>query len=250
MWRSGPDTPDHHSVPRTTVRLIGSRSTSLKLEITSCVLCKSGIDIPRPILAYRVHTKGSTTLRLHPPVNCSAPPATMAEKEDEALQEVLTHSAFPSTRVSFQLKINTSQRLKSALWFSIGKIVDEETLKLGMNATPQFIGALTEMVWTQIGTFLPFQIMGLRVVELMPALCCREYESRSGTVLQVSWPDQMKGRVGIKGLITCGYRHGGRQTISVDDVMLLSRRNEGLETVLRGFLDELKGPGKQKATRR
>lgn len=44
-----------------------------------------------------------------------------------------------------------SQRLKSALWFSIGKIVDEETIKLGVNATPQFIGALTEMVWAQIG---------------------------------------------------------------------------------------------------
>ena len=43
------------------------------------------------------------------------------------------------------------QRLKSALWLSIGKIVDEETIKLGVNATPQFIGALTEMVWAQIG---------------------------------------------------------------------------------------------------
>ena len=43
------------------------------------------------------------------------------------------------------------QRLKAALWFSIGKIVDEETLKLGLNATPQFIGALTELVWAQIG---------------------------------------------------------------------------------------------------
>lgn len=43
------------------------------------------------------------------------------------------------------------QRLKSALWYSIGRIVDEETLKLGVNATPQFIGALTELVWGQIG---------------------------------------------------------------------------------------------------
>ena len=43
------------------------------------------------------------------------------------------------------------QQLKAALWFSIGKIVDEEALKLGVNATPQFIGALTEMVWAQIG---------------------------------------------------------------------------------------------------
>ena len=47
------------------------------------------------------------------------------------------------------------QRIKSALWFSIGKIVDEETLKLGVNATPQFIGALTEMVWAQIGRLQP-----------------------------------------------------------------------------------------------
>ena len=50
------------------------------------------------------------------------------------------------------------QRLKSALWFSIGKIVDEETLKLGVNATPQFIGALTEMVWAQIG--MPERLIG------------------------------------------------------------------------------------------
>lgn len=47
----------------------------------------------------------------------------------------------------------SEQRLKSALWLSIGKIVDEETIKLGVNATPQFIGALTEMVWAQIGTY-------------------------------------------------------------------------------------------------
>ena len=47
---------------------------------------------------------------------------------------------------------NASQRLKATLWFSIGKIVDEESLRLNINATPQFIGALTEMVWAQIGT--------------------------------------------------------------------------------------------------
>ena len=44
-----------------------------------------------------------------------------------------------------------AQRLKSALWLAIGKIVDEETLEMGVNATPQFIVALTEMVWAQIG---------------------------------------------------------------------------------------------------
>ncbi|GFF81745.1 hypothetical protein IFM53868_03243 [Aspergillus udagawae] len=48
-------------------------------------------------------------------------------------------------------EVSLEERLKSALWLSIGKIVDEETIKLGVNATPQFIGALTEMVWAQIG---------------------------------------------------------------------------------------------------
>ncbi|KAG5999753.1 hypothetical protein E4U43_001892 [Claviceps pusilla] len=43
-----------------------------------------------------------------------------------------------------------AQRLKSALWFAVGQIVDEECLRRNRNATPQFIGALTELVWTQI----------------------------------------------------------------------------------------------------
>ncbi|KAK4169097.1 kinetochore component CENP-S-domain-containing protein [Cladorrhinum sp. PSN259] len=42
------------------------------------------------------------------------------------------------------------ERLKSALWFSIGKIVDEEVLRRNRNATPQFIAALNEVVWTQM----------------------------------------------------------------------------------------------------
>lgn len=55
---------------------------------------------------------------------------------------------------SYYSSADMQQRLKSALWLSIGKIVDEETIKLGVNATPQFIGALTEMVWAQIGMYI------------------------------------------------------------------------------------------------
>ncbi|KAK4203889.1 kinetochore component CENP-S-domain-containing protein [Triangularia verruculosa] len=43
------------------------------------------------------------------------------------------------------------ERLKAALWFSIGKIVDEESIRRNRNATPQFIGALADLVWDQIG---------------------------------------------------------------------------------------------------
>lgn len=44
-----------------------------------------------------------------------------------------------------------TDRLKSTLWYHVGKLVDEETINLGVNATPQFMGALTELLWTQIG---------------------------------------------------------------------------------------------------
>lgn len=42
------------------------------------------------------------------------------------------------------------ERLKSTLWYHVGKLVDEETINLGANATPQYIGSLTELVWAQI----------------------------------------------------------------------------------------------------
>ena len=48
------------------------------------------------------------------------------------------------------------QRYKAALWYSIGKMVDRDTLADGTNATPQFIGALMELVWAQIGTRAPY----------------------------------------------------------------------------------------------
>lgn len=42
--------------------------------------------------------------------------------------------------------------------------MDDETIKLGVDATPQFIGALTEMVWAQIGIFdYPWAQFQLRV---------------------------------------------------------------------------------------
>jgi centromere protein S len=35
-------------------------------------------------------------------------------------------------------------------------------------------------------------------------------------------------------------KHAGRSQISTDDVMLLARRNEGLEALLKGHVDELR----------
>ncbi|KAG0640094.1 kinetochore component CENP-S-domain-containing protein [Tuber brumale] len=104
------------------------------------------------------------------------------------------------------------ERLKSALWFSIGKIVDEEILQLNVNATPQFIGALTEMVWAQIGglSYLPESTSANRIFGLENV--SRDLESFA--------------------------RHAGRSTVSTDDVLLLARRNEGLGELLKAFVDE------------
>ncbi|OCT44671.1 hypothetical protein CLCR_06456 [Cladophialophora carrionii] len=74
-------------------------------------------------------------------------------------------------------------------------MVDEESINLGVNATPQFIGSLMEFVWAQIGN---------TAVDL---------ESFS--------------------------KHAGRTSIKPADVMLLTRRNEGLEQILREELKRL-----------
>jgi centromere protein S len=36
-------------------------------------------------------------------------------------------------------------------------------------------------------------------------------------------------------------KHAGRKQINTDDVLLLARRNEGLEVLLRGYVEEVKG---------
>ncbi|KAJ4522939.1 MHF histone-fold complex component [Exophiala dermatitidis] len=87
------------------------------------------------------------------------------------------------------------KKLRSALWFQIGKIVDEESINLGVNATPQFIGSLMELVWAQIGN----------------------------------------AAIDLEAFA----KHAGRSKIKTDDVMLLTRRNEGLEQILKQELKRL-----------
>ena len=76
------------------------------------------------------------------------------------------------------------ERLKASLWFSIGKIVDEETARLNTTATPQFIGAMTEMVWAQIGIPSPLSsLASLRASSLQssfPSLFPRRILANSG----------------------------------------------------------------------
>jgi len=42
-------------------------------------------------------------------------------------------------------------------------------------------------------------------------------------------------------------KHAGRNTIKTDDVLLLARRNEGLESILKQKVDEIRVKNEQKA---
>ncbi|KAK0834718.1 MHF histone-fold complex component [Friedmanniomyces endolithicus] len=42
------------------------------------------------------------------------------------------------------------ERLKAALWYSTGQTVDAVAVSQNLNATPHFIGGLSEMCWAQI----------------------------------------------------------------------------------------------------
>ena len=104
------------------------------------------------------------------------------------------------------------QRLKAALWFAVGKIVDEESLRLNTNATPQFIGALTEMVWAQIGNQLPcFFLVGIILMDHLE---------------------------NVSADLESFCKHAGRSTINTDDVLLITRRNDALHDIMKDFIDK------------
>jgi centromere protein S len=44
------------------------------------------------------------------------------------------------------------EKLKAALWLSIGQMVDSAALSQDLNASAKFIGGLSELVWAQIET--------------------------------------------------------------------------------------------------
>jgi centromere protein S len=88
------------------------------------------------------------------------------------------------------------EKLKAALWYSIGKTVDSVSTTQDFNATPHFIGGLSEMVWAQIDN------------------AAHDLEAFA--------------------------KHGGRTTINTKDVVLLGRKNEGLEAVLKAEAKRVK----------
>jgi centromere protein S len=116
------------------------------------------------------------------------------------------------------------ERLKAALWFSVGKIVDEESVRKNRNATPQFIGALTEMLWTQLGEF------ALAYKTMMSLLNCFRLENVAIDLESFS-------------------NHAGRTNVLTDDVLLLARRNEDLYAMIKDTVEKLKAQKQRKRKR-
>ncbi|RDA93476.1 hypothetical protein CP533_2647 [Ophiocordyceps camponoti-saundersi (nom. inval.)] len=81
---------------------------------------------------------------------CYCGDALDPSSKEAPAQECGMQCAGDATQLCDATADSDRERLKSALWFAVGQIVDEESMRRDLNATPQFIGALTELVWTQI----------------------------------------------------------------------------------------------------
>ena len=125
-------------------------------------------------------------------------------------------------------------------------MVDEESLKRNRNATPQFIGALTETVWTQIGK--PMNIFSStfsRFHTHTPSFSLSQPRSSLGggfwrritqTAKDVLPPFAENVAIDLESFAN----HAGRSTITTDDVLLLARKNVDLQQVLKEFVDDMK----------
>ena len=112
-----------------------------------------------------------------------------------ALSWTTTHSKPPDLIATYNMPglqtdtETTEERLKAALWYSTGQTLDAVALNEDLNATPHFIGGLSEMIWAQIAN--------------------------------------------VAGDLEAFAKHAGRTLINAKDVVLLGRRTEGLEELLR-----------------
>jgi hypothetical protein len=101
-------------------------------------------------------------------------------------------------------------------------------LQRNRNATPQFIGALTDMVWHQIGASTPLL--------------------QSPTLDD---PNILAMSENVAMDLESFSQHAGRTTITTDDVLLLARRNQDLYSVIKDEVDKEKaarekGKGKKR----
>ncbi|CZT52308.1 related to apoptosis-inducing TAF9-like domain 1 family protein, putative [Rhynchosporium secalis] len=148
-----------------------------------------------------------------------------------------------------------SQKLKASLWFSVGKLVDEEAASLNTTATPQFIGSMSEMVWAQLGTFfflyytsqLPMSIFLDLYFIMQSKANASPAESWQGNLsIIASHPkknpimspaDHPLPSETVAIDLESFSRHANRTTITTDDVLLMTRKNDALLGMMKDFVD-------------
>ncbi|ODA84053.1 hypothetical protein RJ55_02571 [Drechmeria coniospora] len=99
-------------------------------------------------------------------------------------------------------------------------------MRRNINATPQFIGALTELVWTQIGDSSPASLQRAARQRMQPD---------QGPTLTPRWKPE---NISIDLESFCN--HAGRSTVTTDDVLLLARKNPDLRQLMEAFVEERK----------
>ncbi|KAM5486490.1 MHF histone-fold complex component [Microsporum audouinii] len=102
----------------------------------------------------------------------------------------------------------TRKQLKAMLWYTLGNLTREHADLFDTEVTPQFIAGLVEITWAQLETV--------------------------GQDLEM--------------FAKCIVSHAGRSTINASDVLLLARRNEGLESILREYNDSLEAEREKRAS--
>lgn len=130
-------------------------------------------------------------------------------------------------------------------------MVDEESIELGVNATPQFIGSLMELVWAQIGesslcTLTPSKAKakdGSSSISLSSSLSSVLLSCVFLLTSSLFHPLAGNAAVDLESFA----KHAGRNKIKTDDVMLLTRRNDGLAELLTDELNKIEAERKRKA---
>lgn len=118
-------------------------------------------------------------------------------------------------------------------------MVDEKVIKDNRNATPQFIAALTQVVWTQIGKMLAPPLFR-PLSPLFPPL----------PPFSTSFLWLTRTQESVAQDLESFSAHAGRTTISTDDVLLLCRRNQDMHHIIKDFIDQEKAEKAAKGDKR
>ncbi|KAJ5647869.1 hypothetical protein N7490_004241 [Penicillium lividum] len=130
---------------------------------------------------------------------------------------------------------NQAERLKTELYDCVSKIVDEETLKLDATATPQFTNALLELAWSHLGTYSSSVKLAACSVSIQLVQQAAEHYLTISIKIIITDNNTESAVVDVEAFA----KHAGRSTVTPADVLMLCRRNDGLNQTLHKYMEHL-----------